>query len=390
MLSPMIEFSSAAPRGGRNLLLGCPREIRDMIYAFALRDIERLARRHDALCDFSSTELGVSETPPFIHQHKLRPARPCRCGKRQGLGLLLTCRFVQAEAALIFWAQNVFTFENTRVFYEAVGKTLRPECRSLLRHIIIYDHHGEVREMDDMHFYSRDAWDTIDVALSPLRNIYAPTWEILLQCTGLEILAIRPEVLMWREHLVQKLREVAPRFRQLKIVNVHYDEERIQLTKEPLYTVFQFTNIDIESTPNSIGQMLDTIWRWGPKLLQRMLESVFSWPQAPFFEPLSVMDLSHSGCCDCYTSLSVIVRVAKYSWEVLTTIVVLGLPPCPASLAAKERARVNAGIHPPEFENWEPDIYDMVANVSDDLPSETGTQDSDWDIDWGVTWKPLQ
>lgn len=96
-------------------LLQLPWEIREPIFALALEEPVRHARRHHALCKFSVRNTTVPETPPYSMDD-----RCCRCTRRRNTGLLLTNRQIYNEASPIFWRQTMFCFKSVFDFHDAI------------------------------------------------------------------------------------------------------------------------------------------------------------------------------------------------------------------------------------------------------------------------------
>ncbi|KAI0194540.1 hypothetical protein F4808DRAFT_336797 [Astrocystis sublimbata] len=156
------------------LSLGClsilPPELRCMIYEFVLIDPPKWERPHfDTRCRHHS-------------EYCLRPLHmrsQCRGHYRDGLEMLRVNKALYVEANPIFWSQNTFCFFSADDFISCVGRNLRADNCSLLRHL---------RIVGTIHYRQRDY------------SSFTPTWspdypkkpfEITLRkCTSLRTLGI--------------------------------------------------------------------------------------------------------------------------------------------------------------------------------------------------------
>ncbi|RYP43725.1 hypothetical protein DL768_009748 [Monosporascus sp. mg162] len=105
--------------------------------------------------------------------------------------LLLVNRGVQADAARVFWGFNVFSFNGSAQFAREVGLNLRPEYRSLIRHVVIYD------TRQDFVIKGEACWVYMAEEYCLYRHIPSRVWDTIFSCDMLQTLEIRPELLMW-------------------------------------------------------------------------------------------------------------------------------------------------------------------------------------------------
>lgn len=165
-----------SPRPKKLGLQHLPQEILLLIYEYTLVDGIRWDKTHDLDCKFKPQDDGRFEPVIFL-QHvvwvhldkgneRVAGTPPCQCGKRKGLGLMLTCKTIHKSAAPIFWSKNTFCFLDSVDFIATVGHTLRPKCRELIEDISIMN---PARDGYPSHVYCRDSkvsqrhffWDTI-------------------------------------------------------------------------------------------------------------------------------------------------------------------------------------------------------------------------------------
>ncbi|PPJ55698.1 hypothetical protein CBER1_10109 [Cercospora berteroae] len=120
----VFRITSPAPKPLKSKFLELPRELRDIIYTYALEDIPLLERQHAPKCQFSDPN-AYFLTPPAVKVYTPRetwiPRRTeavdkCRrtCVVRQGLGLWTVSKQVYAEVAQV-WSPLVLhlTFLHT-------------------------------------------------------------------------------------------------------------------------------------------------------------------------------------------------------------------------------------------------------------------------------------
>ncbi|KAI5921815.1 hypothetical protein F4810DRAFT_325562 [Camillea tinctor] len=192
------------------VFLDLPREIRDIIYEFALVQPSRVTKRHDALCERSQRSSDRPEIPPFVrrgiswHWSGWRHLScTCDCAKRQ-LGLLQVNRRLHAETAPIFWSRNIHTFESVDMFVRDMRR-LRPEYRALVRHVsIIHVDFGRGLQSDD----------------AP--GAHSMLWHTVMGCKSLRTLEVPPSVVKWHAAEVQRLKTELPHFESLKIVTMKF------------------------------------------------------------------------------------------------------------------------------------------------------------------------
>jgi hypothetical protein len=105
----------------------------------------------------------------------MRTDTPCRCAKREGLGLLLACRAINEVASPIFWSGNTFCFLDGNEFVTTVGKRLRRGNRLRLRSVAIMN----------------PAKDGMPILVSRPHNWKMKTfWAALGQCAALRYLEL--------------------------------------------------------------------------------------------------------------------------------------------------------------------------------------------------------
>ncbi|PGH27899.1 hypothetical protein AJ80_00449 [Polytolypa hystricis UAMH7299] len=115
-------------------LLQLPWELREPIYAYALEEPVRYARRHGPFCEFSERNTTIPETPPYqIDSPK------CQCTRRQGIGLLLANRQIYHEASPLFWSRATFSFGSAETFAEGINADVGKRYRNSILHVRI-DH----------------------------------------------------------------------------------------------------------------------------------------------------------------------------------------------------------------------------------------------------------
>lgn len=177
---------SSPPAAKQWIFLQLPTEIRDEIYSLILVEPPRLLRRHRTPCAYS--RVMPYWGPRITAYPAWSPLRRCNCAKRRNLQFLLVSRYIEADVARVFWGFNVFSFNGTGQFSRDIGVNLRPERRSLLRHVVIYDKRQDLRSKDEsaMGFVPR-----LDQVLS------SHVWDVVFSCDSLQSLHIRPELLMW-------------------------------------------------------------------------------------------------------------------------------------------------------------------------------------------------
>lgn len=158
------------PLPSKPRFLNIPRELRDMIYDYALIEPNYFSRRHDAYCKFRVPGSVDPEKPPFVDTD---PNKDCFCTRRQGLGLLLANRQVHDEAAPIFWGRNVHCFRNCYQLAHNI-KQLRKRCREYLRHVQITEPNYPFD-----HGYTYTAGEV---------------WDHIFLCKNLRILEIEPNL----------------------------------------------------------------------------------------------------------------------------------------------------------------------------------------------------
>lgn len=167
--------------------LRLPREVRDMVYIYALVQPIKWKRRHQLDCQLCPRTCDTFEQALCTYG----TAQPCGCIKRTGLNLLLANRQIHQEAAPIFWSKNAHCFTQSSVVYHGapqpelirdVGQTLRPEYRLLLRHLSV----------------TIDRWTLLAMPINPIsmspaqREKALGVWQVILQCAGLQRLEIHP------------------------------------------------------------------------------------------------------------------------------------------------------------------------------------------------------
>lgn len=125
-LSILTLCDSAKRNSETSPLLRLPREIRDKIWE------EVLANRI---------------LKPFYFGRKKRPDHYCTVsGSKMNLGLLLTCRQVYSETALLPFEGNIFAFQGITLALNDVRK-IKKVYRGYIRHIqICIDHHRSQRQ----------------------------------------------------------------------------------------------------------------------------------------------------------------------------------------------------------------------------------------------------
>ncbi len=139
----------------------------------------------------------------------------CHCIRRKGINLLLASRRIHAEAAPVFWSQNVFCFSSPTEVIRDVGARLREEYRELVRHLSV--------------LRVQKPWDS-EVHLTVGKETMDNLWEVLLQCTALQSLEISPFhlfVTSFRRRVpflghdnAKFLKERRPNFKELRWVNL--------------------------------------------------------------------------------------------------------------------------------------------------------------------------
>lgn len=105
-------------------LLRLPRELRDVIYWYALVEPNKWDKRHCPDCPFHDLD-APAETPPFAQRFDLTSPRDASpkawarcdelCVRRKGLGLLRVCKQLYDEADPIFWEENTLCFDGGEV-----------------------------------------------------------------------------------------------------------------------------------------------------------------------------------------------------------------------------------------------------------------------------------
>ncbi|CAJ2504196.1 Uu.00g115900.m01.CDS01 [Anthostomella pinea] len=189
-----------------------PRELRDLIYGFALLQPSRIRQRHKATCERSQRERGQPEQPPFIPKPlpsfrvvgSTQEPAGCGCAKRR-LDLLLVSRQIHAEAAPVFWSKSTHTFENAEMFVEDMGR-LRPEYRNLIRHICIV---SMIPEPLLRHSYG----DVFPIFMSRV-------WEHVLSCKSLRTLEAPPSFVEFHADENQRLGKELLYFETLTILTI--------------------------------------------------------------------------------------------------------------------------------------------------------------------------
>lgn len=131
-------------------LLQLPPELRDIIYWYALVEPSKWNKRHSLKCQFRNLD-APGETPPFAmsytsgsRSHKTTEAYMycyTHCLRRQGLGLLRTCKQLYEEASPFLWNENTFCFDDPNVFIDTV-KSMPAEIKPGIRKLsLMYGPH---------------------------------------------------------------------------------------------------------------------------------------------------------------------------------------------------------------------------------------------------------
>lgn len=124
-------------------LLRLPRELRDLIYQYALIEPPRWQKLHKASCVWNPDPEGLKYPLPhsilmrhaYTHDELKRGKKPpCTCGKRSALNLRRACRQIYAETTPVFYERNVFSFADAKDLSQWIRR-LTPHKRSLVRHL---------------------------------------------------------------------------------------------------------------------------------------------------------------------------------------------------------------------------------------------------------------
>ncbi|KAI1130566.1 hypothetical protein F5Y10DRAFT_289232 [Nemania abortiva] len=155
-----------------------PPELRNIVYKYVLVGPPMWERPHSADCCRCTPNAC---RPIHDCQRRLKRVLSCRCRVREGTSLLRVNKAIHAEASHIFWTKNTFCFISSSEFIAHVSGRLRPEHRSLLRHIYII---GPIRP-SWLYSSLTSTWFNWEQG-------YEKLWfeTTIRQCTGLRTLAI--------------------------------------------------------------------------------------------------------------------------------------------------------------------------------------------------------
>ena len=127
-ITPNILTIKYVERPKSSLFLELPRELRDLIYWYALVEPRKWDKRHNSSCPYYNPLAG-GEEPPFRYNEGANDPyygnpktseimRQCHntCVRRKCLGLLRANRQIHEEASPILWDENTFCFDLPYLF----------------------------------------------------------------------------------------------------------------------------------------------------------------------------------------------------------------------------------------------------------------------------------
>lgn len=202
-----LRLSGLALRKHRPRFLDLPRELRDMIYSYALiSSITRWEARHLYYCKHRD-RTGTSERPPFtMNFHEKRfylgvqatpgsasSSHDCSCARHHtALGLLRTSRQIRAETMKMFYSQNVLYFNDGFELRDFLAN-LNPECRSVIRHISLVGINFDASSSSHMRANGTSFQEQV--------------WDALRSCPSLRYLELTPEHVGKRINGLLRMRE---------------------------------------------------------------------------------------------------------------------------------------------------------------------------------------
>ncbi|PGH11800.1 hypothetical protein AJ80_06958 [Polytolypa hystricis UAMH7299] len=185
-----------------------PREVRDLIYAFALHEPNLHSKRHRIDCPYLSWSMNELEIPPFIIMQ--RPEK-CNCHARQDLSLLLVNKQIYAEAASRFWRDNILCGSYPWSLWKGDASAIERIRTQYLQHLrLLVSMRGIVSPRE---IYSPTG--------SESRSITREVWDgWVLKCAKLRTLELEPVYLGWFHDKYAQLRECCPHLEKLSLVHM--------------------------------------------------------------------------------------------------------------------------------------------------------------------------